>query len=363
MFRELEERNRDVTEALERQTATSKVLEVISSSPTDTQPVFDLIAESATRLCEGQFGVVFRFDGELLHLVGHHGLTSEHVEVWGRTFPKPPNEGTAIGRALLRRDTIEIPDVEVDPLFAGSDIAKMVGFRSLIAVPMLKHNRSLGGVVVARKMAGHFPEAQADLVKTFANQAVIAIENVRLFQELEVRTEDLTRSVEQLTALSEIGQVVSSTLDPEAVLETIVRRAVGLSGGHGGVIYEFDEAEEVFLARSTHRISDAHLKAVRATPIRLGEGAVGRAGVTREPVEVIDTQIEGQTVAPQVREQVLEEGLRALLAIPLVREQRLLGGLVIVRREPGQFAPAVVALLRTFAAQIRGCHPKRPVVP
>ena len=351
LFHELEARNREVTEALEHQTTTSKVLEVISSSPTDTQPVFDLIAESATRLCEGQFGTVFRFDGKRLHLVGYHGLTSEHVEIWGRTFPKPPSDGTAIGRAILHRDTVEIPDVEVDSLFVGGDIARMVGFRSLIAVPMLKHNRPLGGVVVARKVAGNFPEAQADLLKTFANQAVIAIENVRLFQELEARTEDLTRSVEQLTALSEIGQVVSSTLDPEAVLETIVRRAVGLSNGHGGIIYEFDEVEQVFLARSSHRISNAHLELLRAAPIRLGEGAVGRAGVTREPVEVIDTQIEGQTIAPQVRDQVLAEGLRALLAIPLVREQRLLGGLLIVRRDPGHFAPDVVALLRTFAAQ------------
>jgi signal transduction histidine kinase len=348
---ELKECKRALAEALEQQTATSKVLEVISSSPSDVQPVFDLIAESATRLCGGQFGTVFRFDGELVHLVGHHGIAAEAVDTWGQMFPRPASDDTTIGRAMLSRDTAQIPDVETDASFAGLDIARMVGFRSLIAVPMLRQGCPLGGVIVARKAAGPFPNNQVDLLKTFADQAVIAIENVRLFGELEARTEELTRSVEQLTALGEVGQAVSSTLDHDTVLATIVSRAVQLSGSFSGIIYEFDETTRTFRARATHRISPEHLETLRAAPIRLGEGAVGRAGLTREPVEVSDVQAEGQPVAPQVREQLRREGLRALLAVPLVREDRLLGGLVIVRHEPSEFAPAVVDLLKTFASQ------------
>jgi len=135
------------------------------------------------------------------------------------------------------------------------------------------------------------------------------------------------------------------------VLETIVSRAVQLSGSDQGIVYEFDEGSQIFHARATHRITPKHLETVQTAPIRLGEGAIGRAGVIREPVQVVDTQEEGQLVAPQVRELLLREGMRSLLAVPLVREQRLLGGLVILRREPGAFATDVVDVLQTFATQ------------
>jgi GAF domain-containing protein len=192
---------------------------------------------------------------------------------------------------------------------------------------------------------------QLALLQTFADQAVIAVENVRLFEELEARTRDLTRSVGELRALGEVSQVVGSTLDLGTVLATIVSHAVQLSGSDEGVVYEFDEATETFHQRATHHITPEHVEAVRAAPIRLGEGAMGRAGVIREPVQVADIEDEGQLVAPQVRGLLAREGMRSLLAVPLVREDRLLGGLVILRREPGAFSPQVVATLQTFAAQ------------
>jgi GAF domain-containing protein len=157
--------------------------------------------------------------------------------------------------------------------------------------------------------------------------------------------------VEELKALGEVSQAVSSTLDLETVLETIVSRAVQLSGSDSGTIYEFDETARVFHARATHRVTPEHLAALRESPIRLGEGAVGRAGVIREPVAVTDMEDEEQAVAPQVRGLLTRQGFRSLLAVPLVREERLLGGLVILRRERGAFSPEVVAVLQTFAAQ------------
>ena len=164
----------------------------------------------------------------------------------------------------------------------------------------------IGAIVIWRTEVRPFTQKQIDLATTFADQAVIAIENVRLFKELEARTAQLTGSVEKLKALSEVSQAVSSTLDLETVLATIVSRAVQLSASHSGIVYEFDETLQSFHARATHRISPEHLKALRATPIRLGEGAVGRAGVVREPVEVSVSDT-GVGIALEDQEAVFEE--------------------------------------------------------
>jgi signal transduction histidine kinase len=173
----------------------------------------------------------------------------------------------------------------------------------------------------------------------------------RLEKQVEQRTRELARSVEELRALGEVSQAVSSTLDLETVLATIVSRAVELSGSFSGIVYEFDERGQAFHARATHRISQEFLEMLRAAPVRMGEGAVGRAGVTRRAVEVTDIGVQGHLVAPQVLSVVVRDGLRSLLAIPLIREERLFGGLVILRREVGAFSNEVVDTLRTFAAQ------------
>ena len=237
------------------------------------------------------------------------------------------------------------------PAYAFKSELGTMGFRSLLVVPMLRKGEPIGAIAVGRPERGLFTDKQTELLQTFAEQAVIAIENVRLFKELEARTRDLTRSVGELQALGEVSQAVSSTLDLETVLVTIVSRAVQLSGSYGGIVYEFDEAAQTFHARAAHQTTPEHLEALRAAPIRLGEGAVGRAGVIREPVQVDDIQGDRQLVAPQSRSLLAREGMRSLLAVPLVREDRLLGGLVIVRRERGAFSPEVVATLQTFAAQ------------
>ncbi len=194
-----------------------------------------------------------------------------------------------------------------------------------------------------------FTDKQIELVTTFADQAVIAIENVRLLQELQARTGELAKSVEELKALGEVGQAVSSTLDLETVLTTIVARAVELSGTDSGAIYEYDEQGELFRLRATHQMGEDHIAALRANPIRLGEGAVGRAGVTREPFQIPD--VEEEAFEERLRELMTRSASRALLAVPLLREDRIVGGLVVRRKAPGNFPRETVDLLRTFGAQ------------
>jgi PAS domain S-box-containing protein len=351
LFQELEARNRDLTETLEQQTATGEILRVISSTPTDVQPVFDTIAENAMRLCEGQTCQVFRFEDGQLHFVASRGRSGVALETARRAFPRPADPGSAAGRAILDAAVAHIPDVHADSCYDLGSVARAMDFRAIVAVPMLREGRAVGAIAVARAEPGRFPDRQIDLLKTFADQAVIAIENVRLFQELETRTGALTRSVGELRALGEVSQAVGSTLDLHAVLETIVDRAVRLSGSDQGVIYEFDDASQTFHQRATHGMTAEYLQVMETAPIRVGEGAIGRAAITRQPVEVVDIQKDLQLVAAQAREQLIRQGMGSLLAVPLVREDRILGGLVIIRRQRGAFSPEVVAMLQTFATQ------------
>jgi two-component system, NtrC family, sensor kinase len=231
LLSELQERNEaltqahaKVTEALEQQAATSKILRVISSSPTDVQPVFDSIGESARQLCDADLSTVARFDGELIHLVAHHGVTGEAMETVRRLYPHSLSFETMTTRAVRDRVIVHVPDVLVDPRYEAKDTALAVRYRGCLAVPMLREGEVIGAIFVARATAGYFADAQVALLQTFADQAVIAIENVRLFNELQSRTAELTRSVGELRALGDVSQALSSTQDVDAVLDTIVTR-------------------------------------------------------------------------------------------------------------------------------------------
>jgi PAS domain S-box-containing protein len=351
LFRELEARNRDLTISLAQQTATAEVLRVIAGAQTDAQPVFDTIAANALRLCAASTCAVFRFDGELIHVAALQNVNPEGAESVRRAYPAPPSRGNASARAILTRDVVDIQDVRDDPEYQLQGMAAAVGFRSVVAVPMLREGSPVGVISVTATDVAAFSDNQIELLKTFADQAVIAIENVRLFKELEARTGELTRSVGELRALGEVSQAVSSTLDLETVLATIVTHAVQLSGSDQGVIFEFDEGTQSFHMRAVHQIGPELLDAMRAAPIRLGEGAIGQAGASRRPVEITDIGDERQLVAPQARALLVREGMRSLLAVPLVREDRLLGVLAIGRRQAGAFSSDVVATLQTFATQ------------
>jgi len=345
--RELEDSNRDLTEALEQQTATSEILRVISSSPTDVQPVYEAIVQSGVRLCEGLFGALYRFDGEAISLVAHHNLSAEGLEALERMFPSGASRETWAGRAILDRSVIHIPDVMSDPEYRLVGVARAIGYRSALAVPMLREGLAIGAIRISRAEPQPFSDSQIALVKTFADQAVIAIENVRLFKELQERTQELTRSVDELGALGEVGRAVSSSLDIQSVLTSIVTHAVELSKTDAGTIYEFDEAAQVFEPRANYGIAEELVEALRTSHIRLGETVLGEAAAARAAVLIPDLENEPDYPLPFV----LKAGYRALLAVPLLREDHVIGGLVVRRKAAGTFPKRIVDLLQTFATQ------------
>src|SRR5262249_40682596 len=201
------------------------------------------------------------------------------------------------------------------------------GVRTFLSEPMLREGAPIGVINIRRTEVRPFSDRHVKLLETFAAQAVIAIENVRLFQELEARTSELARSVGELRALGEVGQAVSSTLDLETVLTRIASHAVQLSGADGGAIYECDEDTQEFQLRGSHQIEKELVDAPRASPIQLGGGAVGQAAASREAVQVTDVIDERQYATARFRPMLGRLGYRSLLAVPLLREDRIMGGL------------------------------------
>jgi signal transduction histidine kinase len=350
LFNEVEARNRDLTEALEQQTATSDILRVISRSRTDAQPVFDIIAANALKLCHAKFSTCCRVDGDLIHLAALHHLNPEGVAAFHDVYPCPPSREGITQRAILTGRAVQVADVLDDREYVFHDAAKAAGYRSVLSVPLLREGRPIGAISVFGGAPRPFSGSQVELLETFAEQAVIAIENMRLFSELEMRTRELTRSVGELQALGEVGRAVSSTLNLETVLATIVARATELAGLDGGSIWEYDDAREEFRLHAANRLPDELVDVLRGTPIRKGEGALGRLAVTGEPVEIADIANE-HSYPTRLRSMLTRHGYRSILAVPLLREDQLLGALAVNRNAPGDFAPEVVELMKTFATQ------------
>jgi len=339
----------ETKEALEQQTATTEILQVISRSQTDVQPVFDTIVSSAVQLCGARFGGVNTFDGELTHVAALHNYTPDAMAVVRRMYPMRPSRQQLSGRAILSRTVVHLPDVLNDPEYAP-DVALAGGWRGGLAVPMLRDGNPIGVILVMRAQAGPFSDGQIELLKTFAAQAVIAIENVRLLTELQARTGELTQSVEKLTALSEISRAVSSTLDVETVLDTVVSRARQLAGADGCAIYEYDGTTQAFHVRATDHVGASLVATLRAMPLRRGEGLMGRATETREPIQIADIAAPG-VYQSHLRDVLIGEGYRALLSVPLLREEEIIGSLSLNKKAPGEFPPEVIEVLTTFATQ------------
>ncbi len=337
----------ELKELLDQQTATSEILGVIASSPTDVQPVLDVVAENAAKLCEATDASILRVEGDLLRLAASFGSLPPIAD------RRPLNRETPSGRAILDRETIHITDLQehLDEFPPQARTRGLQGgLRTLLVTPLYRERMPIGAIVIRRTEVRPFSEKQIALLQTFADQAVIAIENVRLFKELVERTNELTRSVGELKALGEVSQAVSSTLDLETVLTRIVSHAVQLSGTDGGAIYEYDEASEEFHLRATDRMEDELITSLRANPPRLGDGVVGRAAANREPVQIPNI-LEERAYTPRMRQLLERFGFRSSLAVPLLREDRIVGGLVVRRKSTGEFRPEVIELLKTFATQ------------
>jgi len=339
----------ELKESLEQQTAMSEILGVIASSPTDIQPVLDTIAQNAARVCGAEDAQIRLVEGDILRWVAHYGpvphVAQDHL---------PVDRGSPPGRAVFERRIVHVEDMLIQgetefPEFYAR--AKSGGVRTALAMPLMREGFPIGTITLRRIEVRPFSDKQIALLKTFAHQAVIAIENVRLFQALEARTQELARSVGELRALGEVGQAVSSTLDVETVLATIASHAVQLSGTDSGVIYEFDETTEEFNLRASHRMETEVVEMLRASPIHLGEAATGRAAVMRAPLQVSDISNEREYTGARVRPLLIRLGYRSLLSVPLLREQQIMGALTVWRRRVGEFPPEVVNLLQTFATQ------------
>ena len=352
LFTELKLSNRELRTALDTQTATSDILRVISRSPTDVQPVFDAIVASAVRLLGAYSGTLTRLVGDRIDLVALTTTDPAGDATLKAAYPRSVDSGDPHAQAIRNRGPLNIADASTDSRLpdATHTYARARGWRSAGVVPMLRHNEAIGAIGITRREAGGFTDDEIALLQTFGDQAVIAIENVRLLTELQARTQELTRSVEQLTALGDVGRAVSSSLDLDTVLTTIVGRAVQLSDADGGTIFEYDEVAQEFSARATLNADEGQSALVRATRLRRGEGAVGQMAVTREPVQISDIAAAG-AYEGRLRGALLAAGTRSVLAIPLLHEEQLVGGLVVTRRAPGAFTAEVVDLLRTFATQ------------
>ena len=341
--RELGEANRDLTEALEQQTATSEILRVISESPTELQPVLDALVKSAVRFCAANDATIHRLEGDVLPVVAHHGPIRAP-----RGFVTPVG-GTATGRSVLERRAVHVVDYQAatEEFPEGSAIARDLGYHTILSVPLLRESVPLGAIILRRTEVEPFSDKQTALLHTFADQAVIAIENVRLFKELQERTHELTRSVEELRALGEVGQAVSSSLDIQSVLTSIVSHAVELSQTDAGTIYEFDETAQVFVPRANYGIDEELIEILRQSHIGIGESGIGQAAATRTAVQIPDLQSQPNYPLPFL----LKAGYRALLAVPLLREDRVIGALAVRRKAAGAFPQPIVDLLQTFATQ------------
>jgi signal transduction histidine kinase len=354
--RKVEERTRELSASLEQQTATAEILGVISSSPNDLTPVFDAILANALRLCEAETGVLFLYEGGKFNVVTHRGAPEAWLQYLGD--PTRPRGGpqTAFGRIVRDQQPVHIPDLAADPVYTQGDpvrvaTVELLGARTLLVVPMLKEQTLVGAVGIHRREVRPFSDKQVAIVRTFADQAVIAIQNVRLFQELERRTADLARSVDQLKTLGAVSHTISSTLDLDRVLPDAVAHAVALTATDGGAIYEYDEASGELRLRATYLMEPEMVEFLRATPFRIGEGAVGRTAAVREPVQIPDLREAGTAYPPRIRDMMVRAGFLAVLAVPLLREDGVVGGLVVRRRQPGEFSSELVELLQTFANQ------------
>ena len=347
LFDAEQQRTRELSESLEQQTATSKVLDVISRSAFDLQAVFETVAESSVRLCGADRAFISRFDGELLRMVVAFNASQEFTEFM-RQNPIHPGRNSAGGRAALERRTVHIPDVLADSEYTFRS-KEVEAIRTVLAVPILKGEELLGVMIIFHlEGVRPFTDKQIALVETFADQAAIAIDNVRLLDALRHRTDELGRSVSELQALGEVSQAVNSTLDLETVLSTIVAKSAQLSGTETGAIYGYDEQSREFRLRATYGMDQELIDALTHRHIDLDDPNIAEVFAQREPLQVADLKEEA---ASELNKIALRAGYRARMVAPLLRGEDIVGMLVVRRRTPGEFAKNTVDIIKTFAAQ------------
>ncbi len=341
----------ELQQHLAQQIATNEILGVISQFHKDVQPVFQTIAMNAKTLCDADLGAgVFLYDGTLIHVGALEGDNSEALEQIKSVYPMPLSHGGLMAHALRTNAVQHIPDLRVYEKFEFKERTLAAGVRSQIAIPMFSNGRPIGAITVTSTIPGRFSERHVKLLKTFADQAVIAIENARLFNEVQSRTTKLMQSVDKLQALGEVGRAVGSSLDLDTVLQTIIAHALRLSGTDAGMISVYDDTTQELRMRTTGGVTARVDEILRAHPLRRGEGVGGQAVARRAPVQVHDVDAD-EVYESSVRELMREEGFRAVLVVPLLRDSEIMGTLTVTRKRPGEFSKEIVDLLMTFASQ------------
>jgi signal transduction histidine kinase len=345
---EVESLRQALTESLARQTATSEILRVISSSPTDVQPVFDAIARHAVALCGGVGGMVVRYDGAVMRLAAFHNVSAKALELHQTEYPRPPDRTVPLGAAIVDRTIVHVPNLQASTRFAGSPVQRS-GRASMIAVPLLRHGEAIGAIGITRDEPEGFSDRDIALLQTFADQTVIAIENVRLFTELEARNRDLTESLEQQTATSEILRVISSSpTDVQPVLEIVAQNAARVCGASDAVIRRI---EGNTMLPAAHFGAIPMASASEARPITRASVA-GRAILEQKAIHLYNLP-DPEFVLEYPEGAVVQqrEGYRTIVVMPLLRDANAIGMIAIRRMDPRPFTDKQIALLRTFADQ------------
>ena len=333
----------ETKEALERQTATAEVLKVISGSLTDVKPVFDAILKSAVSLCDAELAAIFSFDGKLVHMVATHNWPREALEYFAKVYPAPPSEKLLSGRVILGKSLVSIPDAAADPEYDPTSV--ITGhWRRMLGIPMLREGVPLGAMVVAWRDPGETPQRQVELLQTFADQAAIAIENVRLFNETK-------EALEQQTATAEVLRVISSSPESvQPVFEAILAKATDVCEAQLGALFLAGAEEWRMIAhRGASPEAQQAYRRFKAGP----HTGLGRMRDSRRPVHIPDLIADVATSERDpLRIATIEKlGARTFLAVPLLKEGEVIGGVVIYRREVRPFGEAQIRLLSTFADQ------------
>ena len=344
----------ELRESLQQQTATADVLKVISRSTFDLQTVLDTLVQSAARLCEADMASVTRprgANGAHYH-VAYFGFSPEWFELM-QTNPLQPGRETLIGRTLLEGRTVYIPDVLADPDYSAPKAQQLGAFRAALGVPMLRDGIAIGVFMIARRTPRPFTDKQIELATTFADQALIAIENVRLFDEVQGRTRELSESLEQQTATSEVLKVISSSPgELKPVFDALLANAVRICDAKFGVLFLTEG--DAFRYVALHGAPPAFAEARRREPVtRVKPGTtIGRVAATKKPAQTADIRAEPAYTSDPERYPILElAGARTILGVPMLKESQLVGAIVIYRQEVRPFTDKQIDLLSNFAAQ------------
>ena len=339
---------RELRDAREQFGATREILVALGRSGADPGAILDTVVERAARLCGADATTLYLREGDVFRISRVFGSVSETFRQYFEEHPIAMNRLSAGGRAALERRTHQIPDVLSDPEYGRQDLQRLGGYRTLVSAPMILGDEVVGVLGMWRTQLAPFDDRELELLEEVALQGAIVLRQVNLVRALESRGTELASRVAELEALREVGEAVSSSLDLDEVLQQIVTNAVRLTGTDGGSIMEYDDAEEAFRVRTAYGSSPELLEQLRAITIHRESTLVGRTAMERHPLEVPDL---AETELDPHLEILFRDGWRSVLAVPMLRDDRMIGVLVIRRRTPGTFPSDMFELLRTFASQ------------